>query len=64
MIKITQQIDLLKIDIERFEYDVIDFILTNKIEIDQILIEFYPHLVENAKTKIKNSINKLESFGY
>lgn len=58
------KIDLLKMDIEGSEYDVIDFILNEKIEIDQILVEFHPHLVQNGRKKTKNSIIKLESFGY
>lgn len=58
------KIDLLKMDIEGSEYDVIDFILNEKIEIDQILVEFHPHLVQNGRKKTKSSIIKLESFGY
>lgn len=59
-----KKIDLLKMDIEGSEYDVIDSILNEKIEIDQILVEFHPHLVQNGKNKTKSSIFKLESFGY
>lgn len=58
------KIDLLKMDIEGSEYDVIDSILNEKIEIDQILVEFHPHLVQNGRKKTKSSIIKLESFGY
>ena len=59
-----QKIDLLKMDIEGSEYDVIDFILKFKIEIDQLLVEFHPHLVQNGREKTKSSIYKLENFGY
>jgi len=59
-----QKIDLLKMDIEGSEYDVIDSILTDKIEIDQILVEFHPHLIQNGRSKTKNSIKKLENIGY
>jgi len=59
-----KKIDLLKMDIEGSEYDVIDSILNEKIEIDQILVEFHPHLVQNGRKKTKSSIIKLESFGY
>ena len=59
-----KKIDLLKMDIEGSEYDVIESILNEKIEIDQILVEFHPHLVQNGREKTKCSINKLESYGY
>ena len=59
-----KKIDLLKMDIEGSEYEVIDSILNEKIEIDQILVEFHPHLVQNGRKKTKSSIIKLESFGY
>jgi FkbM family methyltransferase len=59
-----KKIDLLKMDIEGSEYDVIDSILNEKIEIDQILVEFHPHLVQNGREKTKSSIYKLEKFGY
>ena len=58
------KIDLLKMDIEGSEYDVIDSILTDNIEVDQILVEFHPHLIQNGRIKTKSSIIKLESFGY
>ena len=58
------KIDVLKMDIEGSEYDVIDSILTDKIEIDQILVEFHPHLIQNGRSKTKNSIKKLENIGY
>lgn len=48
-----KKIDLLKMDIEGSEYDVIDSILNEKIEIDQILVEFHPHLVQNGRKKNK-----------
>ena len=59
-----QKINLLKMDIEGSEYDILNFILTEKIEIDQILVEFHPHLVQNGREKTKSTINKLENFGY
>ena len=58
------KIDLLKMDIEGSEYDVIDSILKCKIEIDQLLVEFHPHLVQNGREKTKSSIYKLEKFGF
>ena len=59
-----KKIDFLKMDIEGSEYDVIESILNEKIEIDQILVEFHPHLIQNGRKKTKNTIIKLESFGY
>jgi len=51
-------------DVDGSKNDVIDSILNVKIEIDQILVEFHPHLVQNGRKKTKSSIIKLESFGY
>jgi FkbM family methyltransferase len=59
-----QKIDILKMDIEGSEYDVIDSILNENIEIDQILVEFHPHLIQNGRKKTKKTIIELESFGY
>ena len=58
------KIDLLKMDIEGSEYDVIDSIINDNIEVNQILVEFHPHLIQNGRKKTKNSIKKLESYGY
>lgn len=58
------KLDLLKLDIEGSEFDVVDFIFNNQVEIDQILVEFHPHLVKNGRTKTKKAIKKLESLGY
>lgn len=58
------KIDLLKMDIEGSEYDVIDSIIPDNIEVNQILVEFHPHLIQNGRKKTKNSIKKLESYGY
>ena len=38
--------------------------INEKIEIDQILVEFHPHLFKNGRKKTKSYIIKLESFGY
>lgn len=58
------KLDLLKMDIEGSEFDVVDFIFNNQVEIDQILVEFHPHLFKNGRTKTKKAIKKLESLGY
>jgi hypothetical protein len=44
-------------DIEGSEYDVIDSILNDNIEVDQILVEFHPHLVQNGRKKKVQLIN-------
>jgi FkbM family methyltransferase len=57
-------IDLLKMDIEGFEYDVIDDIIKNNIKPKQILLEFhhfYP-TIGNIKTELY--INKIKQYGY
>jgi len=57
-------IDLLKMDIEGFEYDVIDDIIKNNIKPKQILLEFhhfYP-TIGNIKTELY--INKIKKYGY
>ena len=56
-------IDILKIDIEGFEYLLIDYLFTNNIKINQLLIEFHPDLVEKGKSLTKESILKLNSLG-
>ena len=56
-------IDILKIDIEGFEYLLIDYLFINNIKINQLLIEFHPDLVEKGKSLTKESILKLNSLG-
>ena len=58
------KLDLLKMDIEGSEYEVIDHIEENNIDIKQILVEFHPHLEKNGKNKTKQAIKKLEKMGY
>jgi FkbM family methyltransferase len=59
-----EHIDLLKIDIEGFEYPVIDNILEEKIPIKQLLIEFHHFFPEIGNQKTEDAIAKLESYGY
>jgi FkbM family methyltransferase len=54
-------IDLLKMDIEGFEYDVIDNFLENSIAIRQICVEFHPWLKPGRTFK---TIRKLYRAGY
>jgi FkbM family methyltransferase len=57
-------IDLLKIDIEGFEYEVLEGCLENQIPIKQICVEFHDFFPEIPKTRTKNLIRLLESKGY
>jgi FkbM family methyltransferase len=59
-----KQIDILKMDIEGAEYDVIDDILNNHVQINQILIEFHDRLIENGIYKTRKAIRLLKSKGY
>jgi len=59
-----KHIDVLKMDIEGSEYDVIENILSSKISITQILIEFHDRFFENGTLKTKQAIQKLNSYGY
>ncbi len=59
-----KHIDVLKMDIEGSEYDVIENILSSKISITQILIEFHDRFFENGTLKTKQAIQKLNDHGY
>jgi FkbM family methyltransferase len=57
-------IDILKIDIEGSEYEIIDDILSSKIRVNQILIEFHSRYFDNGDKMTINAINKIKSKGY
>ena len=57
-------INLLKMDIEGAEYDILEHILNEKINIDQIVVEFHPHLLKKGKKKTLSMIQKLNKYGY
>jgi hypothetical protein len=54
-------IDLLKMDIEGFEYDIIDRVLDQGIPINQICVEFHPWLRPGRTFR---TIRKLYAAGY
>jgi hypothetical protein len=54
-------IDLLKMDIEGFEYDIIDRFLEERIPVWQLCVEFHPWLKPNRTLK---TIAKLHMAGY
>jgi FkbM family methyltransferase len=58
------EIDLLKMDIEGFEYQVLDNIFSENIFPKQLLIEFHYNFPEIGKTKTEKTINELQLFGY
>jgi FkbM family methyltransferase len=57
-------IDLLKIDIEGFEYEVLESCLAAQIPIKQICVEFHDFFPDIPKIKTKNMILALQSHGF
>lgn len=57
-------IDILKMDIEGSEYEVIDNILSSKIIINQILIEFHERFFKKGKLKTQDVVKKLNRHGF
>jgi FkbM family methyltransferase len=57
-------IDLLKIDIEGFEYEVLESCLAAKIPIKQICVEFHDFFPDIPKIKTKNMIRALQFHGF
>lgn len=57
-------VSLLKMDIEGAEYDVIEDIIKEKLNIKQIIVEFHPQLINNGKSKTKTAIISLLNAGY
>lgn len=58
------KIDLLKMDIEGFEYDVIDQIVEHRIPIRQICVEFHPWLKPHGRLLTIRAIYLLRKLGY
>jgi FkbM family methyltransferase len=57
-------IDILKIDIEGYEYDVIPQILSSAISIQQILVEFHSRFFSDGEERTSHIIKLLEDYGY
>lgn len=57
-------IDLLKMDIEGFEYSVIDELLLSNVLPKQLLIEFHHFFPEIGNKKTEDAIKKLQDNGY
>ncbi|MFC2104850.1 FkbM family methyltransferase, partial [Bacteroidota bacterium] len=58
------RIDILKMDIEGSEYDVIDDLISNKIIVQQLLIEFHHRFPKIGIKKTKEAIKKLNNYGF
>ena len=58
------EIDLMKMDIEGFEYDVIDDIVCNGICIHQLLVEFHHGLYGYTNSDTLRSVSLLNRAGY
>lgn len=58
------QIELLKIDIEGFEYDVIEDMINNQLQIRQLCVEFHHFFEDIPKSKTKHIIKLLKDHGY
>lgn len=59
-----QRIDILKMDIEGAEYEVIDDLVSEDIEIYQLLVEFHHRLKNVGLEKTKRAINLLNEKGF
>lgn len=59
-----QKIDVLKMDIEGFEYSVVENILSSNIKPKQLLIEFHHKIYQHSVLETKISVKKLIEFGY
>lgn len=57
-------IDLLKIDIEGFEYEILEEAMGEHIRVKQICVEFHDFFPEISKEKTRNVIHSLELHGY
>jgi FkbM family methyltransferase len=58
------KIDLLKMDIEGFEYDVLDHLLLGHIRPKQLLVEFHHFFPQFGIQATEDMITKMESHGY
>lgn len=58
-------IDILKIDIEGSEYDLLENISSDILDkVKQITVEFHDFIDPNLKSKTKNILSRIESFGF
>ena len=62
--RVHTKIDLLKMDIEGFEYEVIDDILQKSLDIKQICIEFHHFMPHIKREKTLKAIANLKAAGF
>jgi FkbM family methyltransferase len=60
----VKQLDLLKMDIEGFEYGVIDSIMAQACPVKQLLIEFHHGMYGKKVSDTEQAIDKIKSRGY
>jgi FkbM family methyltransferase len=58
------KIDVIKMDIEGSEYEVLESIISSKVEIGQILVEFHDRLFPENEEKSKQAVQLMNKFGY
>ena len=58
------KIDVLKMDIEGSEYEIIPYLMSLNLPIEQILIEFHHRFFEDGFAKTKNVLEMLKNNGY
>lgn len=62
-----QKLDILKLDVEGAEYEVIDSILEDRIDVDLLFVEydeFHSKRYEGYRERIRASVKKLQAHGY
>ena len=58
------RLDLLKMDIEGFEYPVVDDLVDSGIRPGQLLIEFHHKMYTHEAADTERAVTRLDSFGY
>jgi FkbM family methyltransferase len=59
-----EKVDVLKMDIEGFEYDVIDDIIRSEVRPGQWLIEFHHRMYDITPEKTRQAVAKIKAHGY
>ena len=58
------KVDVLKLDIEGYEYELFESIDFSKLHINQILVEFHGRFYNDGKSKTLKIIERLSSYGF